>query len=109
MSLEIQLMLLVCISQVQQAETVEKRKTDRQRVFQPPVESSRPGGSTGSKFKASSESAAHEQGRSWREGDEIDVATIKKKVSKAMKKVCSLVIVISLEVVADPCPSLQKR
>ena len=82
----------MCILQVQQAEAVERRKSERQCVFQPPVESSRSAGSAASsKYAAGSESAA--RGGSWREGDDIDVAAIKKKVSKAMKKVCSLVIV----------------
>ena len=70
-------------TQVQQAEAVERRKVERQRVFQPPLEkpSSASDGET-----AHTAGGATQQGRE-RGGDDINVATIKKKVSKALKKV----------------------
>ena len=68
--------------QAQQAETVEKRKAERHRDFLPPEET-RSAPPTGSEAAATSGSGTHRG-----ESDEVDVAAIKKKVSKAMKKVC---------------------
>ena len=69
--------------QAQQAETVEKRKAERHRDFLPPEET-RSAPPTGSEAAATTSGSGTHGG----ESDEVDVAAIKKKVSKAMKKVC---------------------
>ena len=74
---------------------------ERQRVFQPPVENKK---SSSVDIGRTAGSSAHE-----REGgsDEVDVAAIKKKVSKALKKVCCSHCLLLMVVIL--CLKFQKR
>ena len=65
-------------------EAVERRKSERQRVFQPPMEV-KPQSATGGGMAAASTNSDHADRRG--HTDDIDVTAIKKKVSKALKKV----------------------
>ena len=71
---------------MQKAEAVERRKAERERVYLPPAEVTRSPSTSasGSGAAVASTSSSHSgKGAS----DDVDVAAIKKKVSKALKKV----------------------
>lgn len=67
---------------------MERRKAERQRVFQPPVEDKKPPSvKIGKEENHTARSSVQQGSNEGGDGDDIDVSAIKKKVSKALKKV----------------------
>ena len=74
-------------TQAQQAEAVERRKAERRLIFQPPVEDKKLSSVRNGKEAHTARSSAQQGSKAGGGGDDIDVSAIKKKVSKALKKV----------------------
>lgn len=66
---------------------MERRKAERQRVFQPPVEDIKLSSVRSGKAAHTARSPTQQGSKAGGGGDDIDVSAIKKKVSKALKKV----------------------
>ena len=67
---------------------MERRKAERQRVFQPPAEDKKLSSARSGKGEHHTARSSVQQGsKEGGDGDDIDVLAIKKKVSKALKKV----------------------
>jgi hypothetical protein len=67
---------------------VERRKAERQRVFQPPAEDKKPSSGRSGEAEHMAGSSMQQGSQEGGDGDDIiDISAIKKKVSKALKKV----------------------